>query len=115
MTLEFEQLDRNLVVKLKGELDHHSAEIVREKIDRSIDRGGIKNLIFDCSKMDFMDSSGLGVMMGRFKKLKSMGGQVVISGINPNIDRVFKLSGIYKIISKYENLEKAIEKLGEGK
>lgn len=115
MTLEFEQLNRNLIVRLKGELDHHSAELVRDKIDKTIDRGGFKNLIFDCRNMDFMDSSGLGVMMGRFKKLKVTGGQVMIAGVNPSIDRVFKLSGIYKIISKYENLEIAIEKLGEGK
>lgn len=115
MTLEFEQESNNLIVKLQGELDHHTAKIISDKLDKLIARGGFKNLIFECSKLEFMDSSGLGVMMGRYKKLNTMGGKAAIVNVNPSIDRVFKISGIYSIIKKYDDVSKAIEKLGEEK
>ncbi len=69
MNLEFEVKNDKLIVHMIGELDHHSAEEVRNKIDDRLERDNIKKLIMDFSHVSFMDSSGIGVVIGRYKKL----------------------------------------------
>lgn len=111
MSLECKIVNRNLIVQLKCELDHHNAQYIREKIDKLIERHNIKNIIFDFSEMDFMDSSGIGVIMGRYKILSHSGGLVAVVNIKPSIDRIFSLSGLYKIIKKYDNVDLALNLL----
>lgn len=103
--------NRNLIVKVSGEIDHHTSEMIREKIDKEFLRANAKNIIFDFSDIHFMDSSGIGVIMGRYRNIEHQGGKVVIVHIQPNIDRVFKLSGLYKIIKSYGNMDEAISSL----
>lgn len=69
MYLKFDKQDKKLIVYLIGELDHHSSEEVRVKIDDRIDRDNINSLIMNFKDVTFMDSSGIGVVIGRFKKL----------------------------------------------
>ena len=109
MNVECKIVDRNLIVLLLGELDHHNAKVVREKIDKLIERNNIQNIIFDFGHMDFMDSSGIGVIMGRYKNLSSIGGRVSVANVKPSVDRIFNLSGLYKIISKYESINDALK------
>lgn len=109
MSFECNQLNRNLIVKVAEELDHHNAEIFRDKIDKLIIRNNIKYIIFDFSNTNFMDSSGIGVIMGRYKNICSKGGKVFVTNVNPRVDRIFKLSGIYKIIKNYESVETALK------
>ena len=71
MYLKFDKKEDKLVVSLMGELDHHSAEEVRVKIDDRIDRDNIKKVILNFNGVTFMDSSGIGVVIGRFKKCKT--------------------------------------------
>lgn len=108
MYLKFDKQDNRLIVYLIGELDHHSAEEVRVKIDDRIDRDNIKTLVMNFKEVTFMDSSGIGVVIGRFKKLEGRNGNVCIVEVNRRVDKVFRLSGLYKIINSYENLEEAI-------
>lgn len=108
MYLKFDKQDNTLVVYLIGELDHHSAEEVRVKIDDRIDRDNIKSLIMNFKDVTFMDSSGIGVVIGRFKKIQGCSGKLGIVEVNNRVDKVFRLSGLYKIINSYENLEEAI-------
>ncbi|MDD7794560.1 MULTISPECIES: anti-sigma F factor antagonist [unclassified Clostridium] len=108
MYLKFNKSNDKLIVTLRGELDHHSAEEVRVKIDDRIDRDGVKNLILDFSAVTFMDSSGIGVVIGRYKKLSSKSGKVVIAEATKNVKRVFELSGLFKIIKAYDSIEEAI-------
>ncbi len=90
-----------LVVRLSGELDHHTAVAVREEIDGLIDRyKGIKKLVFDMKELVFMDSSGVGVVIGRYKRMSSRGGSVAVRETGKHIDRIFSMSGIYQIIQK---------------
>ena len=70
MQLQFEVIADTLVVKFDGELDHHVAKNIRTKIDEIIDQQGVRNLIFDLNNMKFMDSSGIGVIIGRYKHKK---------------------------------------------
>lgn len=114
MRLKLEVENDTLVVYLDGELDHHSAEEVREDIDNSIELKNIKNLIFELSNMKFMDSSGIGVVIGRFKKIDRLGGKVGVVISNPHVDRIFQMAGIYKIIHKYNSKEEAIANLQRG-
>jgi stage II sporulation protein AA (anti-sigma F factor antagonist) len=99
---------RCLVIKLTGELDHHNAVRIRENADKLIDRNHIKHIIFDFSDAGFMDSAGIGVIMGRYKKVIFIGGKTAVANVNSTVDRIFRLSGLYKIIEKYDTVETAL-------
>ncbi len=107
----FEISQRCLIIRLNGELDHHNAIFVREKADKLIDRNHIKHIVFDFSGAVFMDSAGIGVIMGRYKKVIFIGGKIAVASVGATIDRIFKLSGLYKIIEKYDTVEAALNKL----
>ena len=109
MWLDFEKIGNVLVVSLIGELDHHSAEEVRVKIDDRISRENIRKLVLDFSGVTFMNSSGIGVIIGRYKKISMRSGEVNIISVSKSIKRVFELSGIFKIIKYYENLDEALK------
>lgn len=86
-----------IVVKLHGDLDHHVTEQIREKIDRSIKKERIPNLVFDFRDVGFMDSSGIGLLMGRYRMIKGMDGVVYVSNLGYAMQRIFRLSGLYQI------------------
>lgn len=111
MILKFDDIGKALVVKMSGELDHHSSEIVRIKIDNKIEELGAKNLIFDFTEVNFMDSSGIGVVIGRYKKIIQYGGKVVVIGLSPKIKKVFDIAGLFKIIDEYDDLSKAVSSI----
>ncbi len=102
---------RNLIVELYGELDHHIAEEVREEIDEAILQHAIKNVIFDFTNMNFMDSSGVGVVIGRYRKVSKTGGKVIAINLNNQVQKIFDLSGMNKIIGTYNTYEEAIASL----
>ena len=104
----YEICQRCLIIRLNDELDHHNALRIREKADRLIDRNNIKHIIFDFSGASFMDSAGIGVIMGRYRKVIFIGGKTAVANVNSSVDRVFRLSGLYKIIEKYDTVETAL-------
>ena len=90
-----------LYVQLDGELDHHSAVDVRTQIDALIDRyPKADNLRLNVGGLTFMDSSGIGVVIGRYKKMNARGGKVTVDGASGRVDTIFKMSGLYDIIKK---------------
>jgi len=100
-----------LVVELMEDLDHHSAMKIRERSDAIIARENIRHIVFDFTNSNFMDSSGIGVIMGRYKQVIFTGGKLAVTGITPPVDRIFKVSGLYKIIKKYETVVDALKAL----
>lgn len=108
MYLKFDNIDDKLIVNLMGELDHHSAEEVRNKIDDRIDREKLNKLIMNFSGVTFMDSSGIGVVIGRYKKLSLKNGFVCVTDVRDSVKRVFELSGMFKIIKIYESVDEAV-------
>ena len=104
MNIKFSNVDDFLIVELIGELDHHSAEEVRVKIDDRID-------ILNFRNVTFMDSSGIGVVIGRYRKLKNKDGHISVVEVNKRVDKVFALSGLYKIIKQYKNVQEAMESI----
>ena len=99
---------RTLLVRLSGELDHHTAAKVKEEVDRMIRSTNAINIIFDFSDLLFMDSSGIGMLMGRYKKVRTLGGRVAAFGVNAQILRIMEMSGVDKIIKLTPNFERAI-------
>ena len=107
----YEISQRCLIIRLNEELDHHNALRIREQADKLIDRNNIKHIIFDFSGANFMDSAGIGVIMGRYRKVIFIGGKTAVANVNSAVDRIFKLSGLYKIIDKYDTVEAAISRI----
>lgn len=111
MNLSFENKGDKLIVYMLGELDHHSAEEVRNKVDDRLERENYSKLIMDFSGVTFMDSSGIGVVIGRYKKLAAKKGKIYITTVNGSVKRVFELSGMFKIIPLYDSIEQALENM----
>lgn len=103
-----EEQNNAIVAHLSGELDHHSAEYIRIKIDYYIDTSTSKNLVFDFKSVSFMDSSGIGIIIGRHKKISSKGGQVYIVNLNSTIKKIIELAGIGKIVKIYNDLTEVL-------
>ena len=96
---------RTLVAALDGDLDHHSAENLRERIDRELNRTGAVNIAFDFSRVSFMDSSGIGLIMGRYKIVRALGGKVIIYGLSDSVRRIIDMSGVGDFVTTAKNLE----------
>ncbi len=98
MNIRIEYIDNTLVVKLEGEIDQSCAAQIREDIDRGLQTKNVKNLIFDFGEVTFMDSSGIAVIIGRYKQIQLRGGKTMIIRPKPQVDKILELSGIKKII-----------------
>ncbi|MCG8532679.1 MAG: anti-sigma F factor antagonist [Desulfovibrionales bacterium] len=110
MKLKYEQKNKTLILKIKGELDLHTADDLRSQVDVYLNQhDNIKNMIMDLQGIDFIDSSGLGVILGRYKLVKQRGGKLAIISSSYQVKRIFEVSGMLKIISIYETLEQAKE------
>lgn len=101
--------DKTLLVEiLSTELDHHVARDVREEVDAILMKKQIDYIIFDFQYVNFMDSSGIGVIIGRYKKIANHGGRVSVINMNSRVRKLFNLSGMNKIINIYDTFEDAI-------
>ena len=89
-----------MTVQLSGELDHNTAAEIREELDALIADPGINRLVFDLSGLAFMDSSGIGMMIGRYKRMRSRGGTMGVMAGDARIERMMELSGLYQIVDK---------------
>ena len=87
-----------LIVYIPRELDHHFAQQITGAIDQELERGAVRQLVFDFSNTDFMDSSGIGMILSRKRLLSYSGGTVSAIHVNDRILRIMQLSGIYKHI-----------------
>lgn len=99
MQIVFETNGTTLVAKLHGELDHHSASEIREKVDLKLTSGIYHCLVFDFEHLTFMDSSGIGVIMGRVKNMAAVGGKVSVANPNSNIEKMLHMGGLDRYIS----------------
>ncbi len=95
-----------LKIKLRGEIDHHSAVAVRTAIDDMIRSKRPSELVIDMSAVDFMDSSGLGLIMGRYNTMKEIGGSVTVADPNPATEKIMSLAGLERIIKITRSLSR---------
>ena len=103
--MEYQVQENCLTIYLPAEVDHHNAEEMKRKADKLSDRNHIKYVIFDFENTDFMDSSGIGVIMGRYKTISLIGGEVWAVHTNARIRKILTLSGVTKIMQIYEEEE----------
>ncbi|MBQ7378341.1 MAG: anti-sigma factor antagonist [Clostridia bacterium] len=97
-TFTYEETGYFLRVKLKGDIDHHSAVAIRSGMDTLLYKIRPRRLYLDLSGVDFMDSSGLGLIMGRYALMKEIGGDVVVCDPCPGVERVIKLAGMERVV-----------------
>ena len=98
MKLDIKNDNGSAVAKLTGEIDHHNAKELRAELDRFIVTAQPKELTMDFGGITFMDSSGIGLIMGRSRLMKECGGRLEVRDPQPYIRRVLKLSGIERIV-----------------
>jgi len=89
-----------LTVRLTGELDQRMAAMVRAELDELLEDQRIRRLVFDLAGLEFMDSSGIGLVIGRYKRMARRGGSVAVTGQEPRIDRIFRMSGLYQLVER---------------
>ena len=98
MDNQYEIRDGSLRVFMPRELDHHEAGKLRAQTDLLIENYQIRQLVFDFSQTEFMDSSGIGVIIGRCRNMGYFGGEVVAQNLNERVQKNFTISGLHKII-----------------
>ena len=98
MQLEKNRRGRELRVVLSGELDHHNAAIIREEVDRELD-GSVKLLTLDMSGITFMDSSGIGVVLGRYRRM-SESGKLRIGGMSIYAEKILRMAGVLALLER---------------
>ena len=100
-----------LLVAVFGEIDISITDSLREDIDRALDNYASRQLLFDLSGVDFIDSSGLGVILGRYKRVAGKGGKVFLAGAKPQVKKVLELSGLLSLMEEYTTAAEVIEKI----
>jgi len=98
--LSVEKRNHELVVRFSGDIDHNAAVQMRRKLDGMLDDAQIRRLVFDMRDVEFMDSSGIGMLIGRYKIMRSKGGSVAVTGMDQRINKIFEMAGLYRIIEK---------------
>ena len=91
--------EKILEVELTEEIDHHSSEKIRTRIDYEIQRFMPKKVIIDLAKVKFMDSAGIGLIIGRYKTVLSYGGTLEVRNVSEKLRKILEMSGIHKIIN----------------
>lgn len=91
---EIRSNDRWLCIRLYGEIDHHNALFLREDLDELILRSRPERLILDLSGIEFMDSAGLGLLMGRYRLVRELGGEMAVDCVSERVGKILRLSGM---------------------
>lgn len=111
MKIEFSNEEKALIMKIDGEIDHRYATRIRREADRNIVTYPDKTFIIDLSSVSFMDSSAIGVIIGRYKLVKSFGSEIYLVSCNDLVERILNMSGIKKIIKIFPTLSDAMSNI----
>jgi stage II sporulation protein AA (anti-sigma F factor antagonist) len=111
LQIDLEHRRKTLIVRLKGELDHHTSESVKLRMEEAIEQGQLTHIILSLKDLNFMDSSGIGVILGRYKQITAKGGKMVVCDVNSAVYRLFEMSGLFKILSIHDTERQAISSL----
>ena len=98
MSVELRLTEDKLTAVLNGEIDHHTGRALRDAIDKKISQTKPSELILDFSGVTFMDSSGIGLILGRYRWMQDLGGSVRITHISSGLEQLLVLSGIHKLV-----------------
>ncbi len=92
--------NNTLILSLEGELDQHTASYVKTLLDEHLSQNVVKQVIFDLKNLEFMDSTGIGVLIGRYKKMKEKNVPIFILNPSSHIDKILNMTAIYQIMPK---------------
>ena len=92
--LKIQSENQVMTAELSGELDHHRCAVIRKKIDMLTEQERPRMLRLDFSGVHFMDSSGIGLVMGRYRQMSLIGGKLMVINIPPHLKNLFRLSGL---------------------
>lgn len=98
MNTKYVDMDKLLIFEITEEIDHHTTEKIRRKMDNEIKRYMPKKVIFDFNQVTFMDSAGIGMLIGRYKTIRMLGGVTELMNVSKSIKKIFEMSGVLKII-----------------
>ena len=99
MEIEYLNKDNSLLFKITEEIDHHAVEKLRRKADFEIEKHIPRKVIFDFSNVTFMDSAGIGLLLGRYKNITSLGGSLEVINATETVNKILIMSGVNKIIN----------------
>ncbi len=106
METVFYERDKLLVFRITEEIDDYSVQKIRRKADYEIERYMPKRVVFDFDSVTFMDSAGIGLIIGRYKFVKMLGGNLELTNLTSSIKRIFEMSGILKLIPVTDSITK---------
>ncbi|SEM87007.1 anti-anti-sigma regulatory factor, SpoIIAA [Mesobacillus persicus] len=112
LNIDMEIKNDVLCIRLSGELDHHAADELRDRATKALEAKNVRHIILNLEHLTFMDSSGLGVILGRYKHIKQLHGEMIVCAVTPPIKRLFDMSGLFKIVRLEISEEYALERLG---
>ena len=87
-----------LTVMVPEELDHHASQTLRQEMEAQMQEHYVRRLVFDFSRTHFMDSSGIGILLGRYKEMKNRGGDLILCGVNETVGRILRMSGVLRLV-----------------
>ena len=99
MEIEYLNKDKVLLFKITEEIDHHVVEKIRKKADFEIEKHIPRKVVFDFTKVTFMDSAGIGLILGRYKNITSLGGSLEVINATETVNKILIMSGINKVIN----------------
>lgn len=105
MEANYNEKDKQLLFKITEEIDHHTTEKIRRKMDNEITKYMPRKIVFDFNQVTFMDSAGIGMLIGRYKMVKMLGGGAELINVNASIKKIFEMCGVLKIIPIREERE----------
>ena len=94
----YQKEDKRLIFKINEDIDECVVQKIRRKLDNEIERYMPKEVIFDFNKVSFMDSAGIGLIIGRYKLVDMLGGKVEVTNLTTPVRKIFEMSGVLKII-----------------
>lgn len=109
MKIYTEIKQRSLIVRVEGELDLHVADAFRKIVDEILEQASVPNLILNLAQVSFIDSSGLGAILGRYKRISQIGGKMSAVQLQPQVEKIFELSGLLRIIKLYPTEQQALQ------
>lgn len=106
MEERFQMIENYLMIRMPEEIDHHQASVLSETADSYIVREPVKNIVFDFEDTRCMDSSGVGIVVGRYKKISCFGGKVYAVNADRQVRRIIQMSGLAKVLNVIEREDK---------
>lgn len=104
----YEAKEQILIIHLPKELDHHNCRNLKYETDLLFSENYINHVVFDFSRTEFMDSSGIGILLNRYKQMARSGGKVTLYGASAQVERILTIGGVHRLMKHFDSKEAAM-------